>query len=72
MLRKTDEEFKRMLAERDELKERIEKLDKFAIECRHSGHENVTLDEIHLMEEQLAPMREYLGILEIRIYRVKE
>lgn len=72
MLRKNDEEYKRMIEERNELQERINKLDKFVVECRHHGHENVTLDEIHLMEQQLAPMREYLGILEIRIFRVKE
>ena len=72
MLRTTDEAYKRMLEEQKELKERIEKLDLFVKKARRSEVENITLDEIHLLEEQLAPMREYYAILSIRIDRVKE
>ena len=72
MLRKTDEAYLHMVVERNELKERIEKLELFVKKARRSEVENVTLDEIHLLEEQLAPMREYYTILSIRIERVKE
>ena len=72
MLRTTDEAYKRMLVEQNELKEKIDKLDTFIKKARLSHVENITLDEIHLLEEQLAPMREYYTILSIRIDRVKE
>ena len=72
MLRKTDEAYLRMLEEQKELKERIDKLELFVKKARRSEVESVTLDEIHLLEEQLAPMREYYTILSIRIGRVKE
>ena len=71
-LRKCDEAYKRMLTEKEELDGRIERLDKFINDCRHHKREDVTLEELHLMEEQIAPMREYSTILGIRIFRVKE
>lgn len=72
MLRQSDEAFKRMVAEKEELDRRINSLDKMIQNCRHHKRDDITLDELHLMEEQIAPMREYATVLGIRIYRVKE
>lgn len=72
MLRKSDDAFKRMVQEQEELQDRIDKLDKMVQMCRLHQRDDITLEELHLMEEQLDPMREYNSILKIRIYRVKE
>lgn len=72
MLRKSDDAYKRMVEEQEQLEARINALDKMIQSCRHHGREDITLDELHLMEEQLDPMREYNSVLKIRIFRVKE
>ena len=71
-LRKCDEAYKRMLTEKEELDGRIERLDKMIIDCRKHNRDDIMIEELHLMEEQIAPMREYSTILGIRIFRVKE
>ena len=72
MLRKSDDAYKRMVEEQEQLEARINALDKMIQRCRHHRREDITLDELHLMEEQLDPMREYNSVLKIRIFRVKE
>ena len=70
MLRKSDEAFKRMVEEERELYNRVNKLDDFVRKCRLHEVPNISLDEIHLLEEQLKYMRKYLFTLRIRIDRV--
>lgn len=70
MLRKSDEAFKRMVEEERELYNRVNKLDDFVKKCRLHEVPNISLDEIHLLEEQLKYMRKYLFTLRIRIDRV--
>ena len=72
MLRKSDEAYTRMLEEMGELQGRIDRLDKMVQDCRHHRRSDITLEELHLMEEQLSYMRQYSYTLSIRISRVKE
>lgn len=72
MLRKSDDAYQRMVKEKEELDRKIASLDNMINECRHHKREDITLEELHLMEEQIAPMREYSTILGVRIFRVKE
>lgn len=71
MLRTTDEAFKRMENEYEELEIRCFKLEQMIKQCRLSKVHNINLDEIHLMEEQYKYMMGYLNTLSIRIARVK-
>lgn len=71
MLRTSDEAFKRMLVEQEELENRIDKLEEFVKKCRQNKVENVTLDGIHFLEEQLKYMRGYNAVLQCRIGRVE-
>lgn len=71
MLRKTDEAYLRMLEEKAILEKRVETLDNFIKDARESKIDNITLSEIHLLEEQLHYMRGYLRILSTRIFNVK-
>lgn len=71
MLRTSDEAFKRLVIEQEELQNRIDKLEVFIKKCRQNKVQNVTLDEIHLMEEQLKYMSAYNGVLQCRIGRVE-
>lgn len=71
MLRTSDEAFKRMLVEQDELENRIEKLEEFVKKCRQNKVQNVTLDDIHFLEEQLKYMRGYNAVLQCRIGRAE-
>ena len=70
MLRKSDKVFKEMVEEESELYNRVNKLDDFVKKCRLHEVPNISLDEIHLLEEQLKYMRKYLFTLRIRIDRV--
>lgn len=70
MLRKSDEAFKRMVEEERELYNRVNKLDIFVKRCRLHDVPDITLEEIHLLEEQLKYMRKYLFTLRLRIDRV--
>ena len=72
MMRTTDEAFKRMLAEQEELQNRINKLEIFIKKCRQNKVQNVTLEEIHLLEEQLKYMTAYNSVLKCRIGRVEQ
>lgn len=72
MIRTTDEAFKRMVVEQEELENRIDKLEEFIKKCRQNKVQNVTLDEIHLMEEQLKYMTAYNGVLQCRIGRMEQ
>ena len=72
MLRTTDEAFKRMLVEQEELQNRINKLEEFIKKCRQNKVQNITLDDIHLLEEQLKYMTAYHGVLKCRIGRVEK
>ena len=70
MLRKEDEVFKEMVEEERKLYNRVNKLDDFVKKCRLHKVQSISLDEIHLLEEQLKYMRKYLFTLRIRIDRV--
>ncbi len=72
MLRTSDEAFKRMVAEQEELENRIDKLEEFVKKCRQNKVQNVTLDDIHLLEEQLKYMQAYNGVLKCRIGRAEK
>lgn len=72
MLRTSDEAFKRLVVEQEELQNKIDKLEAFIKKCRQNKIQNVTLDEIHLMEEQLKYMTAYNGVLKCRIGRVEQ
>lgn len=72
MLRTTDEAFKRMLVEQEELENRIDKLEEFVKKCRQNKVQNVTLEDIHLLEEQLKYMRGYNAVLQCRIGRAEK
>lgn len=72
MLRTTDEAFKRMVEEHAQLKERLDKLEKFINEARLGNVKGVSMFEIHLLEEQLKYMVGYESILSTRIYRVEQ
>jgi len=71
MLRTTDEAYIRMLDEKANLEKKVEAIDSFINRCRKSEIDNITLDEIHLLEEQAHYMRGYLRILKMRISKVK-
>ena len=71
-LRKCDEAYKRMVEEHNELKGKIERLENMIKQCRNHQREDISLEELHLMEEQIKPMQEYATVLGIRIFRVKE
>ena len=71
MLRTTDEAFKRMLVEQEELENKIDKLEEFIKKCRQNKVQNVTLEEIHLLEEQSTYMRGYNAVLQCRIGRAE-
>ena len=59
------------LTEFNELSEKVKKLDRYVYECRHNRVSNITLEDIHLAEEQLAAMNKYLYLLKIRITRME-
>lgn len=71
MLRTTDEAFKRMEVEQQELSERCEALGNFLKDCRTSKVHDISIDDIHLLEEQYRYMLGYERVLKIRIARVK-
>ena len=71
MMRTSDEAFKRMLVEQEELENRIDKLEAFIKKCRQNKVKNITLDDIHLLEEQLKYMRGYNAVLQCRIGRME-
>ena len=72
MLRITDEAFKRMLEERNNLAIKCATLDNTIQQCRHHKRADISLDELHLLEEQYSAMIKYLEVLNIRINRVEE
>ena len=71
MLRATDSAYLRMVEERLELVKKVEALSDFLKKCRNNQVNNITLDEIHLLEEQFHYMNGYLRILTIRISKVQ-
>lgn len=71
MLRTTDEAYNKMIGERDKLQERITELSLFIREVRRNEREDVTVEELHDMEDQVFHMNKYLQILCIRIYRAE-
>lgn len=71
MLRTTDEAFMRLKQERDELSTKLVKLGEFIIKARLNLIRDITLDDIHLLEEQEKHMTQYLYVLNVRIARVE-
>lgn len=67
MLRKSDEAYTRMYKEKCELQIKVDKLENFVILARKGEIADITLSEIHTLEEQLHYMRGYLRILKQRL-----
>lgn len=57
---------KRMITERDELKERIDKLEDFISKVKN-GDATVSEPELELLESQLEYMKKYYIVLDTRI-----
>lgn len=72
MLKITDEAYIRMVAERAELQQKVDKLDSFIKQATKGEVKNITTDDIGLLKEQLHYMNGYLRILGFRIQRVYE
>lgn len=70
MLKKDDDTYKRIEEEASDLKTRVTKLEVFVTRARKGEIENITLHEIHMLEEQLHYMRGYLRILNQRLASV--
>ena len=71
MLRRTDTEYQEIVKEAESLEEKVNKLEEFLIKCRRSEVSDITLPEIHTLEEQLHYMRGYLRTLKYRIEIVR-
>ena len=71
MLRSSDAAYTRLIEEKANLEKKVEAIDSFINKCRKSEIDNITLDEIHLLEEQAHYMHGYLRILKMRISKVK-
>ena len=71
MLRTSDAAYTRLIDEKANLEKKVEAIDSFINKCRKSEIDDITLDEIHLLEEQAHYMRGYLRILKMRISKVK-
>ena len=71
MLRTTDPEFVQMKDEYETLKEKIDELENVIKKARKNQVAGVTLDDIHLMEEQSGYMNAYATVLATRISRVE-
>ena len=67
MLRKSDEAYTRLYKEKCELQIKVDKLENFVILARKGEVADITLSEIHVLEEQLHYMRGYLRILKQRL-----
>lgn len=68
MLRSSDAAYTRLIEEKANLEKKVEAIDSFINKCRKSEIDDITLDEIHLLEEEQAHyMRGYLHILKMRI-----
>lgn len=72
MLKVTDDAYKRMIVERVELQKKVDSLDSFLREGKKGNLNNVTKDDLDLLEEQLHYMNGYLRILGFRIQRVND
>lgn len=70
MLKKDDDAYKRIAVEAAELKTKVTKLEIFVTRARKGEVDNITLHEIHMLEEQLHYMRGYLRILNQRLASV--
>lgn len=71
MLRTSDAAYTRLIEEKANLEKKVEAIDSFINKCRKSEIDDITLDEIHLLEEQAHYMLGYLRILKMRISKVK-
>lgn len=67
MLRTSDEAYKRLVVEKAELQKKVEALEDFLSKARKAEIKDITLSEIHILEEQLHYMRGYLRLLNERI-----
>lgn len=67
MLRTSDEAYKRLVVEKAELQKKVEALEDFLSKARKAEIKDITLQEIHILEEQLHYMRGYLRLLNERI-----
>lgn len=72
LLKATDDAYKRMIVERVELQKKVEALESFLREGKKGNLDNVTKDDLDLLEEQLHYMNGYLRILGFRIKRIND
>lgn len=70
MLRTKDEAYLRLITEKADLEQKVEKLEEFLRDARKAEVKDITLEEIHTLEEQSFYMRGYLRVLNTRIASV--
>ena len=67
MIRTTDVAYTNLIAESAELEKKVEHLEDYLIKARKCEIRDITLPEIHQLEEQAHYMRGYLRCLKSRI-----
>lgn len=70
MLRTSDEAYIRLVSEKAELEKKVEVLEEFLHKARRAEVKDISLEEIHTLEEQSFYMRGYLRVLNTRLASV--
>lgn len=71
LLDTTSDAYKRMLIEKEQLKEKVEALEKFLDKIKKGEVPTITPSEIELLQEQHFYMNGYLRVLGFRIYHIE-
>ena len=71
LLDTTSDAYKRMLIEKEQLKEKVEALEKFLDKVKNGEVPTITPSEIELLQEQHFYMNGYLRVLGFRIYHIE-
>lgn len=71
LLDTTSDAYKRMLIEKEQLKEKVEALEKFLDKIKRGEVPTITPSEIELLQEQHFYMNGYLRVLGFRIYHIE-
>ena len=72
MITLNSDEYLRMVSEKANLEKKVEKLDTFIKKALNGDVEDISKQDIELLQEQLHYMNGYLRVLKIRIQRVFE